>query len=143
MELNQMEHLEELIGATVSEVWMEMGEGSIIFKTDKGVYRYPVEGDCCSQSWFSDIYGLVPLFESPVVAIVELGMEWYSIDDDRCRHTDDVAYGYQIRTEYSGTTTIVFRNSSNGYYGGNLAQVEILHEVPTEGYTQIKDDWKA
>jgi hypothetical protein len=45
----------------------------------------------------------------------------------------------KLRTD-KGLADIVFRNSSNGYYGGSIEL--LLRELPV-GMTVIEDDWHA
>lgn len=45
------------------------------------------------------------------------------IEDGRTRQEYDQSYGFEITTS-RGVTSVVFRNSSNGYYGGELRLCE-------------------
>ncbi len=47
--------------------------------------------------------------------------------------------GYKLTTD-KGYADIVFRNSSNGYYGGSI---ELLKRELPEGMAAIDDDWHA
>lgn len=49
-------------------------------------------------------------------------------------------YGEKLSTQ-KGVCDIVYRNSSNGYYGGYINK---LDEAPdTSSFKQITDDWTA
>ena len=66
-------------------------------------------------------------------------MVGYNVDDGRCRQEYDAAYGWKIATN-KGYADIVFRNSSNGYYGGEIN----LMQTPSVAATiAISDDWQA
>lgn len=107
------------------------------FSTDYGDFTYEVEGDCCSHSEFWDFYGVTKLLESgPVTQVAEVELERGNTrpdgDDESTQY-----YGYKIVAEHPmwGEITAVFsfRNMSNGFYGGSLADSmnnkEILPEV--------------
>src|SRR3970282_1185089 len=73
------------------------------------------EGDCCSESWWADIIGAVSATPGVIISIEKIDMP--VPDDNRTRQQYDSAYGYKIFTDL-GVIDLVFRNSSNGYYGG-------------------------
>lgn len=85
---------------------------------------YICEGDCCSETWFADIIGVQSLLQQEVIDVAEMSTEKslsnYNINDGRGRQEYDEVYGYRLMTRL-GTCDFVFRNSSNGYYGGHLA----------------------
>jgi hypothetical protein len=131
--------MKELIGRTVSEVWVGPGEGTIYFKTDAGWLSWHAVGDCCSESWFADILGIEDLLNGRVSTVAEKDLP----DDDqyRTRQEIDCVYGYAVTTE-KGAATIAFRCSSNGYYGGYLSAVDEDVEPPATA-RQIVSDWSA
>jgi hypothetical protein len=64
------------------------------------------------------------------------------IQDERCRQDDDRFYGIKLLTT-GGYVDIVYRNSSNGYYGGELLRdtaPEILDDLDL---IEIKEDYSA
>lgn len=91
---------------------------------------YTAIGDCCSESFFHSIEGISFLRNCKVLQVIE--------------HPDkEIANSYQEADELYGYTLIVlctyegqpiapqrveieFRNSSNGYYGGELEEDIIL-----------------
>jgi hypothetical protein len=48
-------------------------------------------------------------------------------------------YGYKIITD-RGHCDIIFRNESNGYYGGYMMYTPVTYDTST-GFTEIIDDW--
>ena len=129
-----------LIGHRVMELRVSQGEGAIAFLLDNGqtaVWR--TEGDCCSESWWADGFSLNAL-EGVVEEVHELGLP--DPDDGRTRQEVDVAYGFQIVTN-RGKAQLVFRNSSNGYYGG-WASEELAERESVEGWGIISGNaWSA
>lgn len=132
--------MQELIGKLIKGIYISEGEEILAFDTDKGVIAYEVEGDCCSNSWFADIVGVSAMIGGRVLEADSMGMpEGYNVDDGRTRQEYDEAYGFKIITD-KGYADIVFRNSSNGYYGGwceNIGATDISNMKP------ITDDWSA
>ena len=124
-----------MIGATVKEIFWS--EDQIVFVTDKGDKAYTVEGDCCSRSYFFDFYGVRSLLANgPVVAFEAVSLspgdpgyrsETWDAEGEDCYEVIQV-YGYRLTTvhEMWGETSSVlsFRNSSNGYYGGWMTDID-------------------
>lgn len=139
--------------------------------TDKNAYVFITIGDCCSETWFADINGASLVIDKAITEVKELGiynidklhdeikeeMSFYNVDDGRGRQEYDQAYSLIINTT-GGTLNIIYRNSSNGYYGGEI----FLLDDEQDGYykyeiedfkdnnnidniewEEIKDDWQA
>lgn len=135
-----MEHC--LIGKTI--IAMNIASDGLalqIITSDKEEIIVRVDGDCCSHTWIEHVQ-LPPLgFPALVTDVDELTFEYddppveepfnsqmedneygeYDDDDDDYEYDDSVIveYGCAIRT-LKGDILIEYRNSSNGYYGGNL-----------------------
>lgn len=127
-----------LIGTTVTEIRVKPGEASLALVTKDGVCALDTDADCCSETWFADILGVQHLLNHEINELEFLDLP--RPDDGRSRQEEDQAYGLRLTTA-AGVCDIIFRNSSNGYYGGwaNLAQ-----EAPDiEGWRVITDDWQA
>lgn len=131
--------MKELIGKKIQAMAVNETQSILSFETDKGLVNFEVYGDCCSESWFADITGVAALLGGTVANVEEVSMDGYNVEDGRTRQEYDSAYGYKIRTD-KGDADVVFRNSSNGYYGGKL--VAGPAEAPN-GMTGITDDWRA
>ena len=114
--------IKELVGCIVSAVYINPEHTYIQFVTDKGIKSYDAYGDCCSHSWIENINNLASLLNGNPILVAEErkedGMRDRTISDHPEHHCLKF-YSYDIITN-SGTTTIEFRNSSNGYYGGAL-----------------------
>ncbi len=129
----------ELIGTKITGLRINEDQSVLVFDTDQGAVGYAAYGDCCSESWFADITGVSAMLGGTVQTVDEVSMEGYNVEDGRCRQESDEAYGYKLTTD-KGYADIVFRNSSNGYYGGSIYP---LRGEPPEGMTAIEDDWHA
>jgi hypothetical protein len=123
-----MSDFDNLIGKTVREIWMD--ENYLKFVTDDGNVTYAVEGDCCSDSFFFDFYGVDNVIGREVVAFESVSLspgdpgyrpETYSVENEDGWSVTQV-YGYRITTEHPSfghvSAVLSFRNESNGYYGG-------------------------
>ena len=95
---------------------------------DNDVFRFRVEGDCCSQSWIEhltisdDIDGAVLLSVEQSEGVETPSKEEYS----ECLQV----YNTRFRTT-RGDIILEYRNESNGYYGGYI--VEDYADMPSEG----------
>lgn len=125
-----------LIGARIMAIYM--GEEQLIFDTDRGLVGYCVEGECCSSSYFHDFYGVKHLLARELVTGFEAidlapGDPGYRAETwERGVGTVDAydevkVYGYRLTTTsvaFGPVSAVVsFRNSSNGYYGGDMYRI--------------------
>lgn len=131
--------MKELIGKKITGLRINEDQSVLVFDTDQGVIAYDAWGDCCSETWFADITGVSALLGGTVQTAEKVIMDGYNVEDGRTRQEYDEAYGYKLTTD-KGYADIVFRNSSNGYYGGSI---ELLKRELPEGMTAIADDWHA
>jgi len=127
-----------LVGRAVTTIHVDEHQTLLSFGHPDGTTTsYRVYGDCCSETWFADFTGVHALLGCVVTASSAVDLP--SIDDGRTRQDTDVFYGVRLHTS-RGTADIVYRNSSNGYYGGSIA----LHIGPIpRGMLPIVDDWTA
>lgn len=89
------------------------------FETDEGAVVLACEGDCCSETWFADVINLEDLVGSTIYEVEEVDLPPPNAKDQRTRQDVDSIYGINLRSG-RGSAHIVFRNSSNGYYGGSV-----------------------
>lgn len=142
--------MKELIGYMIERVHISPNQHEMLFvvRGNKGLkyLSYPVEGNCCSESWYSDIYGCNILRNGLVEEVEKLELPGYTkIDDGRCRQDVDRVYGVRITIRGKGIVVIAFRNSSNGYYGGELCDPVEYPMVP-DGFEEIDlyaAEWSA
>lgn len=149
------EGYDALIGATISAVLIS--EERLIFQTDRGLVTFRVDGDCCSDSYFYDFYGVKHLLKNgPVTAFEQVDLQpgdpgWHDCskhgempyDDGGDWHESREVYGYRITTVHPQfgpvTSVFSFRNDSNGYYGGWMSLVEGSDTIP-DGMVSLQDD---
>jgi len=130
-----MSDFDNLIGKTVREIWMD--ERYLKFVTDEGDVTYEVEGDCCSDSFFFDFYGVGNVIGREVVAFESVSLspgdpgyraETYEVEGDEEDWIATQVYGYRITTEHESfghvSAVLSFRNRSNGYYGGWMEETD-------------------
>jgi hypothetical protein len=129
--------MKELIGREIQAIYVERGEQRIVFETNIGPLAYETEGDCCSETWFADIMGVDALLDGSVYTVEDVDLP--DPDDGRSRQEEDSAYGVRITTD-RGVGDIVYRNSSNGYYGGSCSRGR---DVSTDWLVRIVSDWQA
>lgn len=131
-------------GRLITGLAVTDNQDHLVFDTDAGQVIFHAGSDCCSESWFADITGVDALIGGVVSEVEEIALTSYNVEDGRGRQESDQAYGYKILTD-KGRAEIVFRNSSNGYYGGSLEFVRVIE--PRDGADRplkaITDDWKA
>jgi len=158
--------MKELVGKVVTGIFVNEDESFLKFATTEGDILYHAEGDCCSETWFADIiFSYHGVFDSSGVSILVSEVEVLDIPewmnglatkDGRCRQEYDQVYGYKLkfkrRTYYGNADediVIVYRNSSNGYYGGDCEFIKdenrhyFKEQLDSATWTQITDDWRA
>lgn len=130
--------MEDLIGKTVTGLRVNEDQSILAFTHPDGTSTsYVTDGDCCSETWFADITGVAALLGGEVLEVESVGMP--EAEDKRTRQEYDKQYGVKLRTD-KGRADIVYRNSSNGYYGGSIQ----LHSgALPDSMTAITDDWQA
>lgn len=119
--------MKELIGSTIKAIYVDtQNQECLSFETDKGVFNYYVWGDCCSNSYFSDVVNVdFMLSGKKVLDVEEMQLQQGEFrpmknDSDECISL----YGYRLtigddEDDILGCGIVMFRNASNGYYGGS------------------------
>jgi len=137
-----------LLDHSIKHIFIEPGEHTLAFVCEGGmVVEWEAEGDCCSETWFADILNPEAINSGGAVVLsVEEIPNIVAVDDGRGRQDSDQFYGVKITTVL-GTCTIIYRNSSNGYYGGNYSESQTFHPemIPPKyiSYKKIVTDWQA
>jgi hypothetical protein len=122
---NELERL-GIEGRTVTAVIVGYEEQYLVLETTTGPVIWETDADCCSNTWFSDVVGLPSLLGHPILAASELAdVSPFETEEEqnRTRQEEDKVYGVRLLTE-AGVCDVVYRNSSNGYYGGSIYYVE-------------------
>lgn len=134
-----------LVGHRVLALYVTEGEDILVIVTDRHDEGGPVllldtAGDCCSTSWWADVVGVKQLVNATVTAVEGIELDTYDVNDGRTRQDEDIAYGERIHTD-RGSCDLIYRNSSNGYYGG-WCKPRWSANVPA-GARPITEDWRA
>lgn len=144
--------MHELIGQTIKEIYISSKK--IAFVTNEKTFFYEVEGDCCSESYFYEIINLSKILGKVVLKVKEINdVKVEKGSEDRgVEYADSVdAYGIRLSTDEtnveiageilptSNSAIIVFRNNSNGYYGGSCEFRG--HDGDLSGLKRIENDW--
>lgn len=103
----------EMVGAVIQVVQIATDKKALRFVTDRGEVVARTDGDCCSNSWVEHVSLPALGFPARVLAVTEIDLPGSS-DDGELK-----VYGCKITTDH-GDLVIDYRNSSNGYYGGDL-----------------------
>jgi hypothetical protein len=129
-----------LLGRRVAALYVCPGESELWLEFEDGRAGLSTVGECCSESWFADITGVEALLGSTIrsVEFTELG----DATDARTRQESDAAYSIEIKSD-GGTTSIIFRNSSNGYYGGWVVLTADKPAPELSRWRRITADWSA
>lgn len=146
--------IETLQGRTVTKILMEPGEGRMHLEcADGDTIMFVTDGDCCSETWFADIVGVCALLNEPITLAEEVDIA--DSGDNRTRQEYDRFYGFKLYTA-KGCCDFIYRNSSNGYYGGDCeifvnglgehrytSARFTLPVVATDAWCDITEDWQA
>lgn len=105
-----------LLGKTLLDIQLADDKEAIRFLTTDGDVIALCDADCCSHTWVESFESTLRRFPAVVVSAEDLDLQ----RDDEDQDGDVIAfYGFKIVTD-QGEVIIDYRNSSNGYYGGNL-----------------------
>lgn len=131
---NQIKLQELLVGKIISHVYMGCADGyspyagnNAFFDAvlcfvmeDKSIFAIMCEADCCSESWVSDIIDFDNMIDAEIISVEILEDRQATEEENkRTRGLRDKIYGIKIFS-MKGYTDIIFRNSSNGYYGSEI-----------------------
>lgn len=129
-----------LIGKTINAMKIAEDKKAILFETTEGNLVARADGDCCSSTWIENIELPVNGFPAKVISVEDL-----DLPNKKTKNEDyDVIafYGCKITTD-KGDIVIDYRNSSNGYYGGNLCWPgDDYFYGGVYGQNVSKEEWK-
>ena len=137
--------MQELVGNTVREVWIDSETQQWLrFVCDEAIMDYQCVGDCCSETWiWSVVFSYTNFKPNLVVEVKELDLPVAVLSlvnkDGLARQDSDLVYAYRIVMKF-GFIEIVFRNSSNGHYGGSL-DLSTAGAPATVTWTKIDKDY--
>jgi hypothetical protein len=110
---------EKILNRKIVEIHKSSDGEKFDIEFEDGIQHFMVEGECCSRSWIehmefpSDIKGatLLSVHHSPIT-VTELAEYDILKVYETCFRTD------------KGDIILEYRNSSNGYYGGELIMLD-------------------
>lgn len=134
--------MEELVGKTIKRILISSNDETLVFDTDAGIIAYETYGDCCSSSWFESITGVEALLGQIVLSRHALDLPAPEDREYKNDHYVDSLqdYGEKLSTQ-KGVVDFVYRNSSNGYYGGSIGYLAKAPNI--KGFKEITEDWTA
>ena len=121
--------LTDLIGKNPQALWISPGEEDLYLVCDGAMYLFQTNSECCSESWWADICSPQQLLEGDAITMIE-EIPLPDPKDERSRQEADFAYGYALKTN-RGVCTLIYRNSSNGYYGGSCSFYRVI-DIPDD-----------
>lgn len=137
-----MASLETLVGHAVSGVFATAEGRFLRFDCEDGPHYFEAVGDCCSQSWVAEVLGSVA-GQGNVESVEEIDLP--ALDPE----SEHKIYSFYIKARSYGGCTVIFRNDSNGYYGGYLegrtqAEMDRLQRDGEVGeFLSVDDEWLA
>jgi len=141
MYINEEELTELMVGKVVTALFLDKDcQHYVRFQTTTRNMDFYCEGDCCSEAWFADLLGVENLTNATIIAVIEKPMDDYDVCDGRGRQESDCVYGFTFKTT-KGDFDLIFRNSSNGYYGGWLDKMLYYAASECVYWMQITEDY--
>lgn len=134
--------MKELLGHKITKVEVEEAGAYLRISTDRGGLIWYSDGDCCSTTWINDIIGVNLVLNHQVLEVDEKEVICENDPEHDCLQT----YGFTIKT-VNGFMDVIFRNASNGYYGGSLELVDrhrnpiVIEYVEKAKFKEVKSDW--
>jgi hypothetical protein len=116
-----MENKNRLVGKKIEKIYISKCKSAIIFICENGSVGAYCYADCCSYTWIEHIELPALGFPATVVSVDDLDLP--GSDENHPEFDYLQVYGCKITTD-RGEIIIDYRNSSNGYYGGDLVWLE-------------------
>jgi len=132
-----------LIGKTIKDVWISNEGDYLVFDFDGyAPYYFYVESECCSSTWIHEINGRDALRDAEINSVESKDIELP--DDKNDKDNEDSLESYCLTlTTRKGRCDIIYRNQSNGYYGGDLTYLDWeSDQYGLEDHEHIKEEFK-
>lgn len=104
------------VGKIINSIKIASDKEALLFICEDGEYTVMCDADCCSHTWIEHMELPALGFPAKVMSQEDLEM---SEGVDHPEYDYLQFYGHKMTTD-RGEIVIDYRNSSNGYYGGNL-----------------------
>lgn len=127
-----------LVGKAITSIELAKDKKAIRFTTDGGGIIARARGDCCSETWVESIEISTREFPATVLSVDDIEMPNHGSPS----YYEVIAYyGCKIVTD-KGHIIIDYRNSSNGYYGGDLSWPDDNYYYGgVFGQNESKEEW--
>lgn len=129
-----------LVGKTLLDILITNDKYMLRFITTDGNMHVSCWSECCSSTWIEHIELPALGFPAIVTAVEDMDIdkvEWSSDNDERI-----LFYGCKITTD-KGHIIIDYRNSSIGYYGGNLAWPDDPYWLARNERAAAEAEWRS
>lgn len=121
-------------GKTDHEYRKNQQVDTLLLETDRALFIWEAFGDCCSHTWIENLEKPPGLKGSELLAIEYRKLnqidQYSELDPDypeeKSHVVGDVKVYSRVFKTTAGFVDVEFRNSSNGYYGGDLRIRSIL-----------------
>lgn len=123
-----------LVGKKLVSLQLADDKKAIRFVLEDGECVAHADGDCCSETWIEHV-SLPTSFPATVLEVADLNLPQPD-DSGELKY-----YGCCIKTD-RGDLVIDYRNSSNGYYGGDLTWGDEYFYGGVYGQNISKMEWK-
>ena len=129
--------MNELVGKTIVAVFRS-SEDTIIFKDSIGaLHEYTVDGDCCSTSWWLMGMNVQSLIGKTITSVLHDSRSF----EFGTRQERDISDVFALNVEtYNAYTIFEHRNSSNGYYSGDVSYRSPA-VLPEDAVQVTEDHW--
>jgi hypothetical protein len=145
-----MSTFKNLVGQRINGIFLGNDNWTLVFRTIEGrYYRYDTSNDCCNSVWVNHMSGVNVVGDDNSFDLLRgalvLSAEDRGWNDNRSDEDgyDVIQDGFWCIVTDRGYIDIEVRNSHNGYYGGDLSEVDIdqypLAEV--EGLDRVYEDF--
>lgn len=113
----------KIVGKIVKRLYIA-GDDHLMFEFEDGTSMYLVtDADCCSESWIEHMSGVSDIIGKEIVRVIDkdLGEVTPTRQEADKLYSTEIEFKHPQGTyQYGNTLFIEYRNSSNGYYGGDL-----------------------
>lgn len=139
-EVSSYSGLANLVGKELISVEISQDKTYLKFNHKEGSVIWEAEADCCSETWIEHVTLPYIGLDGKVSKVEEVHLGEVIPTRQEC----DALYGIKIHLDtdnWRGSYVYIeFRNSSNGYYGGSMREVD-SHGVIDQEFTLLKEDF--
>lgn len=128
-----------LIDKTLTGIKISNDKESILFKTIDGEIIAHCYAECCSHTWVEHIE--LPALGFPATVVSVENIELPGSNENDPEYDCLRVYGLLIVTD-RGELVIDYRNSSNGYYGGDLVWPGERYYMEFCAKNVADEDWR-